>query len=257
MGLIPLRQWETSPLSAHSSVWDRSHTMSTIQDTLRALMEPRGFNQKSLAVAAGLNETAVRDILKGKSKNPTGRTLNALAGALGVDVADLMGAGAAPPPATPLPDGAVPFAPVTVPQPHEFARGGLPVLGTGACHSTEFNGGVEFGGEVVDRVGMPPSLANVKGAYGLYAAGSSMEPRYHPGELVYVHPHKAARAGDYVVVQMFADDDGGVIIAMIKRLVSRDNDKLVLEQFNPPRRFDVPADKVRYLHRILTGDELF
>ena len=66
---------------------------------LAHLMRERGFNQKSLAVAARLNETAVRDILKGRSRRPLHTTIQALAKALGCDMADLIGEGrAAPPP---------------------------------------------------------------------------------------------------------------------------------------------------------------
>lgn len=154
-------------------------------------------------------------------------------------------------------DDAVPFSPVPVPQPHEMIRGGLRVFGTAACHSTDFNGGFELNGEVVDRVAMPPALAQVPDAYGLYASGTSMEPRYHPGELVYVHPRRPARVGDYVVVQLRPDSDGGPPIAMIKRLISDSSNRLVLEQFNPAKRIEIPREQVLSVHRILTGDELF
>ena len=44
--------------------------VETFRDKMKFWMEKRGFNQKSLATAAGLNETAVRDILKENSQNP-------------------------------------------------------------------------------------------------------------------------------------------------------------------------------------------
>ena len=56
-----------------------------------------GFNQKSLARAAKLNETAVRDILKGRSKNPRIDTLEALSRVLGCNVSELRGGGQAAP----------------------------------------------------------------------------------------------------------------------------------------------------------------
>nr|WP_314075043.1 helix-turn-helix domain-containing protein [uncultured Roseococcus sp.] len=49
-----------------------------------------GMQQKHLARAAGLNETYVRDLIKGKSKNPRNDHLARLAEALGCTVADLM-----------------------------------------------------------------------------------------------------------------------------------------------------------------------
>jgi len=57
---------------------------------LRRLMEQTGHvEQKGLAVAAGLNPTAVRDILKGKSLDPRVSTVGALARVLGPEVLDL------------------------------------------------------------------------------------------------------------------------------------------------------------------------
>lgn len=61
---------------------------------IRRRMESGGFNQKSLAREAGLNETAVRDILIGKSKHPRHDTLQKLAGALGCALMDLVEPGA-------------------------------------------------------------------------------------------------------------------------------------------------------------------
>ena len=58
---------------------------------LERLMREQGFNQKSLALKAGLNETAVRDILKGRSRRPLHTTVMALAVALGCEVAELLG----------------------------------------------------------------------------------------------------------------------------------------------------------------------
>lgn len=84
------------PHASHRKKWDTTHMEdSELQRRLRARMAATGHNQKSLAVAAGLNDTAVRDILKGRSRNPQYRTLYRLAEILGCQVADLTGAGPA------------------------------------------------------------------------------------------------------------------------------------------------------------------
>lgn len=57
---------------------------------LKRRMEMAGFNQKSLALAADLNETYVRDILKGKSKSPEATRLSRIAATLGCRVSDLL-----------------------------------------------------------------------------------------------------------------------------------------------------------------------
>ena len=60
---------------------------------LRAMMETRGFNPRSLSLRAGLNSTAVRDMLEGRSRFPRYDTALALADALGTTPARLMADG--------------------------------------------------------------------------------------------------------------------------------------------------------------------
>ncbi|MBM3482891.1 MAG: helix-turn-helix transcriptional regulator [Alphaproteobacteria bacterium] len=64
---------------------------SALVRELERRMQAAGLNQKSLALKAGLNETAVRDIRIGRSRNPRTDTLKRLATALGVSVGVLSG----------------------------------------------------------------------------------------------------------------------------------------------------------------------
>lgn len=59
--------------------------------TLRQLLDERGMNPRQLSLMAGLNPTAVRDMLSGRVQNPRYDTLQALAGVLGTSPAFLMG----------------------------------------------------------------------------------------------------------------------------------------------------------------------
>ena len=77
------------------------------------LMQSAGYNQKSLAVDAGLHATAVRDIIKGRSKNPGIEKLQAIAGTLGKSLEELTGARPSGP-AHSRPVFADPVAPVAV-----------------------------------------------------------------------------------------------------------------------------------------------
>jgi transcriptional regulator with XRE-family HTH domain len=65
---------------------------------LRALMENRALNPRSLSLKAGLNPTAVRDMLEGRTQFPRYDTVLALAGALNVAPHALMGEPTATPP---------------------------------------------------------------------------------------------------------------------------------------------------------------
>lgn len=68
-------------------------TDTFIAQELKRRMEERGFKQKSLARDAELNETYVRDILKGRSKNPEASKLARIAAVLGCTADDLLGTG--------------------------------------------------------------------------------------------------------------------------------------------------------------------
>ena len=57
---------------------------------LRVLMGLKGFNPRSLSLAAGLNATAVRDIFEGRARSPRYNTIQALANVLHVTPAQLM-----------------------------------------------------------------------------------------------------------------------------------------------------------------------
>ena len=63
---------------------------------LRRLMVAARIGQKALALKAQVNETYVRDILKGKSRNPEAAKLARVAEALGVPAAALLNAAGAP-----------------------------------------------------------------------------------------------------------------------------------------------------------------
>ena len=60
-------------------------------DNLRTLMVARGLNPRSLSLKAGLNATAVRDMMEGRTKFPRYDTAQNLAVALEVTPHQLMG----------------------------------------------------------------------------------------------------------------------------------------------------------------------
>ena len=58
---------------------------------IEKLMKKQGLNQKTLALEAGLGETAVRAIIKGISGSPRLSTLQKIAQHLGVTVGQIIG----------------------------------------------------------------------------------------------------------------------------------------------------------------------
>ena len=78
-----------------------------------------------------------------------------------------------------------------------------------------------------------------------------MEPRYYPGEMIYVHPGRLVTVGSYVLVQLRAKSGGKLPLALIKRLAKETRAKIVLEQFNPAELFAVALKDIVSMHRII------
>lgn len=128
----------------------------------------------------------------------------------------------------------------------------LPVYGLATGGPT---GHADFNGEVVDRIARPPMLASVNTAYAVYVSGDSMEPRYMPGETVYVHPGKPVRKGHFVVVQVAGLNDGDPPRGFVKRFVGWIDSRLVLHQYNPAGDIEFDKDDVISVHRIVLAGE--
>lgn len=103
-------------------------------------------------------------------------------------------------------------------------------------------------------------MEGMRKAYALFVVGSSMEPRYRPGEPVFIDPVQPPQIGDDVIVQLLrrdADGEGEVICALVKTLRRRTARFVELEQYEPKRTFKVPHDQIAHLHRIISMREAF
>jgi hypothetical protein len=116
------------------------------------------------------------------------------------------------------------------------------------------DGWFPWNGEIVDHVSRPPHLAGAIDAYAVYVAGSSMEPRYYAGELVYIHPGKPVTIGAFVLVEVKPESEGDAPRAFIKRLVRRTATKATFEQFNPPKEFDLKMSDIKMSRIVGTAE---
>lgn len=128
----------------------------------------------------------------------------------------------------------------------------IPVMGAAEGGA---DGHLIWNGEAVDYIDRPPSLASAPNGYATFIFGTSMEPRYHAGETIYVHPGKPVTPGCYVLVQIHPRNDGDPPGAFVKRFVKRTPTKLVLEQFSPPEKKEFPLKDVLAIHRIVGSGE--
>jgi phage repressor protein C with HTH and peptisase S24 domain len=129
----------------------------------------------------------------------------------------------------------------------------LPVLGA----AKGGKGGIFMqNGEAFDYVQRPSFLSDARDAYAVYMVGDSMEPRYFAGETLFVHPHKPVRQGDFVVVQLAPEVEGGEAEYLVKQFVRQDQKRLQVREYQPKERvFDVPAGRVIAAHKIVGSAE--
>jgi hypothetical protein len=215
----------------------------TVRELIRSKIEERGLSMKELSVQVlGRNHAYLQQFLERGVPAKLPEDMRALlAPALGVDESDLRDhPRAVPKTLKPAPA----FRPAVSDE-------RLNVLGMAECGA---DGWSLWNGDIIDVTDRPANLRGVPGAYAVYVVGVSMEPRYHPGELVHIHPGKPLTIGAYVLVQR-RGKDGDPPLAVIKRLVKRSGAKILLEQFNPHKTFEIRNDDIVSIHRVVGSGE--
>lgn len=213
----------------------------SIGDRIKKKRQLIGLTQDELASKIGISRPSVVQWETGKA-SPKGARLNLIADILGCSPDWLLvGGDDEPRPERPqknldinniITDGLVGDKDLPI---YSSAQGGK----TGMV--------VSF--DAIEVVKRPAPLMGVKGGYGMYVVGDSMEPVYRQGDILLVHPSKPAGKGDDVVIIM--TDGNGHHDAMVKRLVSQNDDWVNMEQFNPASPIKIEKSKVANVHLIV------
>jgi len=156
--------------------------MSSVPTQIERRMTALKLNAKSLSKKAGLNDTAVRDILEGRSRNPRHDTLQKIAKALGCTAADLTGEKQRQAPVERMQSGDT----VEIAELEVHAGSGMGIDGDGTLMASDENVAI------VGVHTMP--TASFREAYGISSGririlavkGNSMEPKLWPGQRVMV-----------------------------------------------------------------------
>lgn len=225
----------------------------TLGQTLRSLRERRRLSRAELAAKVGAHHNTIQKFENDERKLSVD-WITKLAPHLGTSVADFLAGGQVKQSGhdsvtnnrvDPVP------APSNVYAPEKWPLD-LPVMGIGECGP---DGWSLWNGEVIQMTHRPPSLAGVPRAYAVYAKGDSMEPRYYSGEMLHINPAKPVEPGSFVLVQIKPTRDGEAPGAILKRLVRRSPTKVILEQFNPPKKFEIKVSEIVSIHRVVgTGE---
>lgn len=231
-----------------------------IDERLKAV----GLKARAASIEATGNPDAIRRLVRGHT--PNAQRLQAIAAVLQTNTDYLLGRSD---------DGTVVHVPTTTevvapspgakPAVRDFATlpRDIPVLGTVAGGTVKFaEDTLELAtiheGDVIDYLARPPALMGRRKIYGLYHVGTSMYPRFEPGDPHWVDPDVQPRPGDDVVVQLVGPDGDGdrMIGGLVKRLVRYTGKGVVVEQFNPPLTIEIPSTRYRALHKIVSPREL-
>lgn len=221
----------------------------TLIERLEQKLRETGKSARAVSLAVSKNPDTIRNIQRGLTRDPKAEILKKIAAELGTTQDWLLG-GTDPVDERPAPEvspAPVPF-PVATSMPND-----VPVHGTAAA--SHLRGAFQFDAGVVDYVRRPPSLAGAKNAYALYVEGTSMQPKFDPGDLVFVHPDRPVRIGDTVIVQMeVAPHEIEASIGFLRR---RTAETFIIGKLNPDADVHLPAAKVKRVHRVLSLNELF
>lgn len=131
----------------------------------------------------------------------------------------------------------------------------LPVVGWVDCGE---DGLFELQGDVIEYVRRPPKFAGIPDAYVVYINGTSMVPWKFPRMRIYVHPRAAVSVGDFVVVELHPEraEQDPRPRGYVKRLKAMNNQRIVLEQYNPPKDIPLSRSRIKAIHRVFDLDEL-
>lgn len=203
-----------------------------------ALVRETGLDLTNLARRAGVSSTTLTRFHNdpGYTNSLSARTLKKLSDASGVPLPASLGGA---PGAMVAPGAQNAVNGLAIPQ---SGPRDLPVVGhvRGGQEGYFFDNGL-----IQSYAERPWFLLGQSGAYAVYVNDGSMEPVMRHGQLVYVSPAVPPRPGDDVVVQL-TDGQG-----LLKRLQRRTARYLILEQFNPEKRIEIPVGTVRAVHLVV------
>ncbi|MFV0432257.1 MAG: S24 family peptidase [Alphaproteobacteria bacterium] len=130
----------------------------------------------------------------------------------------------------------------------------LPVYGTAAAG--EETGAFQISmGSPIDYIHRPYHLIHNQDSFAIYVQGSSMEPKFEGGDLVFIDPHKSPKPYDYVIIELI--DNIGEREVFIKRYLGQKDGEIVCLQYNPYKKRTYPLERVVKLHRVFTNNEIY
>ncbi len=200
---------------------------------LRELRKAKGLSQARLAKLVGASQPDIARLERG-GRRLTTDWMRRIAAALEVHPADLLE------PEEPWPGRRSDVLRAVTPGfgPDEVTVYGYAIAGEDDCIDLANRSGI-------GRVLRHPRQHGVAEAFAAYVAGTSMVPRYRPGELVYAIPGRWPAAGEDCIVEL----KGGY--GFLKEFRERTAAEIVCWQHHPPGEWRRPLAEVVAVHSVV------
>jgi transcriptional regulator with XRE-family HTH domain len=176
---------------------------------IRAARIAKGWSQEYLARQIGVSQPAIVNIERGWTVRS--KYLSRIAKALDLDIAELD---------TGLAELAM------RPDPRLLTVD-FPIHAT----TEDGPGDMIVAPQPIQHTARPAPLAHVKGAYGVYVTGTSMEPEFRPGDILLVNPHLPVNPNEPYIFYAEHPVSARATIKWLRRVT---DDRFLVTQHNPP-----------------------
>lgn len=201
--------------------------------TIKRLLKETRHSQRELAAHLDVDPAAITRLLRGERR-------------LRLDEAPKVAAffglsqtSQALPGPTPQIRGEVDLRPAPGSNDPDHAPRDLPVYGSAQGGPD----GMAIDYQPIEYMRRPQALEGVLDAFAFYVVGESMSPRFRHGERLLVHPRRPVRAGEDVLL-ILKDPERPDANAMVKTYLGRRGDVVLVEQYNPPKRFEILESQI-------------
>ena len=104
-------------------------------------------------------------------------------------------------------------------------------VAAGGGFSLAMAGDMIVAAQPIQHTARPAPLAHVKGAYGVYVTGTSMEPEFRPGDILLVNPHLPVNPNEPYIFYAEHPVSARATIKWLRRVT---DDRFLVTQHNPP-----------------------
>ncbi len=101
------------------------------------------------------------------------------------------------------------------------------------------------GRKLIDWTDPHPQQIGLDGAFAMYVDDSLMEPRYYPGELVYLHPGRPLQSGRDALVDL---GQGAPFLCRVKDVTG---DGFIVDIFKPQQQQKISRSEVNFAYTVI------